>query len=623
MYVTVTFAQEETRFRDDAGVSGNTRWRENPLIEAFTSDPTATPPSDPTQPLRVLLGKVTRGGTDGKQVVGIDGVGRRLAGAAQSEVSLTPRDPAVTEPDWVRLRWFARGEAELRGSLRIEPGGPTPGNLTVAGSLVAATGLSVTGPARARSLRAESAGTDPSAIDVTPAALSFHVPGAAASTDPRVLNDAPGRLTLQAATVQVSGRLGIGTNAPAQPLHVIGNAQFNNAVVGDVGHGSTWAGFSHNAAVGASSYGVLHSSDGRSTLINKRSGGGTIEFRVDNATRLRMDDAGTIELTGDLRARNVLAVGGAIRPAIGNSQSAGIQFPVDPGGGGGDEAFIRYYVEAPGTETTTFLIGVGNDADDRLELYQAGGQRLSIHSGNVGIGTRSPVYKLDVAGHIGINGREAFQGSDPWLRLNQAGHFTAGTHTPYLFAPASLNVGGANGYGNPGAGNSWFSGSIEAWGNLTVHGGMTVDGDVRLGAANRFVYIGGNQNGRFMQLHDDMWLSDPQNGEIWMRNHDDTGWGTLRGIFAGGSSRRFKTVLGPLAECELDALLDDAARTEVVRYRYHGDDDHERIGVVAEECPAYVLTDDREGVVIMEYAAMLHGALKALTEKVRRLEDSR
>ena len=124
VYVTIAFAQEETRFRDDAGVRGNTRWREAPLIEAFTSDPTATPPADPDQPLRVLLGRVSRGGTGGKQVVAIDGSGRRLSGAAQSEVSLTPRDPAVTEPDWVRLRWLARGEAELRGSLRIRPGGP-------------------------------------------------------------------------------------------------------------------------------------------------------------------------------------------------------------------------------------------------------------------------------------------------------------------------------------------------------------------------------------------------------------------------------------------------------------------------------------------------------------------
>jgi hypothetical protein len=58
VYVTIAFAQEETRFKDDAGVEGNTRWMESPTIEAFTSDPTTTPPSDPNQPWRVLLGRV-------------------------------------------------------------------------------------------------------------------------------------------------------------------------------------------------------------------------------------------------------------------------------------------------------------------------------------------------------------------------------------------------------------------------------------------------------------------------------------------------------------------------------------------------------------------------------------
>lgn len=617
VYVTIAFAQEETRFRDDAGVKGNTRWRENPTIEAFTSDPTATQPADPKQPLRVLLGKVTRGGTGGKQVVAIDGTGRRLAGAAESEVSLTPRDPAVTEPDWVRLRWLARGEAEMRGSLRIQPGGPTPGNLTVAAT-VAAAGLSVTGPAKARSLRAEAPGSDPPAIDISPSTLSLHTTGQAAAADPRLLNDGPGRLTVAAATVQVAGRLGVSNANPDHALDVNGNARVYNAFIGDVGHGVTWAGFCNSSAITAASYALLQSSDGRNTLLNKRSGGGAIEFRVDNATRLKMDDAGTTELTGDLRARNVFAVGGAIRPAIGNSQGAGVQFPVDPGGGAGDEAFIRYYVETPGTETTTFLLGVGNDADDRLELWQAGAQRLSIYNGNVGLGTRSPAYKLDVAGYIGIGGKEALRGDDPWLRLNQAGHFTAGVHTPGNFAPMSLNVGGANGWGFPGNTNAWILGGLEVWGGLTVHA------NARLGADDGFVYIGGNQTGPFIQFHDDLWFSDPQNGTIQLRNAPTTGWGTLVGIFSNQSSLRHKTGVSPLAAGDHDALLEDADRTELVRFRYRGEETgRERIGVVSEDCPEYLLAVDGESVVVMEYAAMLHGALKALTEKVRQLEEAR
>ena len=63
-------------------------------------------------------------------------------------------------------------------------------------------------------------------------------------------------------------------------------------------------------------------------------------------------------------------------------------------------------------------------------------------SGNVGIATLNPVNRLDVNGDVALSGKHAFRSSDSWLRLNQDGAFTNGTHTPGLFAPGALNVGG-------------------------------------------------------------------------------------------------------------------------------------------------------------------------------------
>ena len=48
-----------------------------------------------------------------------------------------------------------------------------------------------------------------------------------------------------------------------------------------------------------------------------------------------------------------------------------------------------------------------------------------------------------------------------------------------------------------------------------------------------------------------------------------------------------------------------------------------RLGVISERCPEYLLAVDGESRIVMEYAAMLHGALKALSEKVARLEEAR
>jgi len=87
--------------------------------------------------------------------------------------------------------------------------------------------------------------------------------------------------------------------------------------------------------------------------------------------------------------------GGSIRPAVGNSVDAGIYFPENPGGGGGDEAYIRYFAESG--ENTKLQIGNDNDADDDISFYQLGAERLTIYNGNVGIGTTAPDGKLEIA----------------------------------------------------------------------------------------------------------------------------------------------------------------------------------------------------------------------------------
>jgi hypothetical protein len=69
-----------------------------------------------------------------------------------------------------------------------------------------------------------------------------------------------------------------------------------------------------------------------------------------------------------------------------------------------------------------------------------------------------------MSGSLGINGdlnlstRHALRGSDSWLRLNQDGAFTSGTHTPYNMNAAGLTVGAL--YYNPGGGNLHVQGVL-------------------------------------------------------------------------------------------------------------------------------------------------------------------
>jgi hypothetical protein len=102
--------------------------------------------------------------------------------------------------------------------------------------------------------------------------------------------------------------------------------------------------------------------------------------------------------TTEPRAR--LEVAGAIMPAAGNTDAAGILFPPNPGGGGGDSAWLRYYARTG--EATTLEIGVSNDADDNIALISPGG---------VGIGTRTPRTALDTGmGVLSGAGMDYIQG---------------------------------------------------------------------------------------------------------------------------------------------------------------------------------------------------------------------
>lgn len=149
-----------------------------------------------------------------------------------------------------------------------------------------------------------------------------------------------------------------------------------------------------------------------------------VEFRHSNGTQGLGFGYNTVYAVGsnpdqdlNLKARGngvVRIANGALMPRAGNSAAAGIQFPSNPGGGGSDEAFIRYY--AVSGETTKLLIGTENDPDDSIGLWQAGAERLTVINGRIGIGTADPLGPLDVRipGGIGTWDRLVVTTSTDW-----------------------------------------------------------------------------------------------------------------------------------------------------------------------------------------------------------------
>lgn len=220
-------------------------------------------------------------------------------------------------------------------------------------------------------------------------------------------NDADDHLILQP-----SGNVGIGTTTPLYKLHVVASGGFADED-GD-GVANAAGGVPIIAQSSGTAFGIINGNGRPAFALNIDSDGGTKAARGIPTFYDKYDGSwhagfslknGNVGFGTSAPGAKLHVKGGAIMPEVGNSAAAGIQFPSDPGLGAGDQAFIRYYAVAG--ETTKLLIGIENDPDDTIGLWQQGGERLTVYSGRVGIGTTTPSKGLlEVNGSVNttVNG---------------------------------------------------------------------------------------------------------------------------------------------------------------------------------------------------------------------------
>lgn len=186
-----------------------------------------------------------------------------------------------------------------------------------------------------------------------------------------------------------NGKVGIGTTTPDYALDVVDQMRVQQGLAGPAG---IWF---YQSTPNKDQAFVGMESDERVGFFGNGGGWGLVMN-----TKTGQVGIGTKNPEAALQVVN-----GAIMPAVGNSESAGIQFPPDPSTGGLDRAFIRYFVTSPQTEITKLLIGIDNDPDDTLGFHQWGKERMTIYEGKVGIGTTTPFYALDIVGDLNITGQ--------------------------------------------------------------------------------------------------------------------------------------------------------------------------------------------------------------------------
>jgi hypothetical protein len=192
-----------------------------------------------------------------------------------------------------------------------------------------------------------------------------------------------------------NNRLGIGTTTPAYKLDVAGDIHISNS--------TPYLIFTDTDTNAESR---ISASSGVGSLIidadyNNEQAGTNIIFNSDGSERMRIDDSGRVGI-GTTAPSQELDVNGDIVVPVGN----GIMFDRV-----GSDSHILYK-ETPSSSTygSPDDVVLRNPNGARLRFQTNGtNDRMTIDSsGNVGIGTTSPSYKLDVDGDINMRTGHSF-----------------------------------------------------------------------------------------------------------------------------------------------------------------------------------------------------------------------
>ena len=206
-----------------------------------------------------------------------------------------------------------------------------------------------------------------------------------------------GALTVATGDVEIgSGSLAIGGDSePDYKLVVAGNTKIKvDDLVLQVEENEQEQGVLFQNSGYAYTWRIYRQNEGTNDAALKIAGGFNENTYTDLIDRVTIKPGGAVGIgTTDPRAKLEVS-GGAIMPAVGDTEDSGIYFPPNPGIGTGDAAWIRYYVREGTEEDTTFEIGTSNDDNDHIVLQTSGG---------VGIGkvpNTTENVKLDVVGKV-------------------------------------------------------------------------------------------------------------------------------------------------------------------------------------------------------------------------------
>ena len=209
------------------------------------------------------------------------------------------------------------------------------------------------------------------------------------------------------------GNVGIGTTGPTEKLHIVGGnikvANNYNVVFGDTSG-------NNGAKIGV---------DGSSNLVINQVNSSSLIFKTANVEQMRILSAGNVGIgtTGPTATLDIGSTMSAdnqnvLQLSQNNNLKSGISGLYIPWATGAKGSGSHYMINGVVTDTSIsssvnmygLKLNMGNGTSTSYGLYVEGEDKNYI-SGNVGIGTTGPLFKLDVNGTMRVTATSTFSGN--------------------------------------------------------------------------------------------------------------------------------------------------------------------------------------------------------------------